>query len=213
MARGRMRRALLATPLPHRQLLELQRRGDQRRPVEQQLDGGAHRPRAEPDRRALYPQNRREPARPVMDRRGYRVQVLLALAQGLRPAALPDLRYLDVEYGAVHGGPVRERGQLAGPELAAVSQEYLAHRGRVRDARAAHLGYAPHGQPALHEIESERLVLAGNRQRHGLPDQLAEFLQVVPGKGADVESLVHGGHLTGGWHAGPGHGTMLLKWK
>src|SRR5882757_1307711 len=155
----------------------------------QGLDGGAHGTGAEPKGRTLDAEYRAQPAGGVQHRGGDGVQVLLALTDCLRPAALGDLVDLGRQRGAVNDGLLGVDDQVAVGQGAAPGQEDLPGGGGVRDAVAADLRDAAHRAAALHEVDGEQVVLAGQGQRGGLPGELGQLLQVRAGHRADVQAL------------------------
>ena len=81
--------------------------------------------------------------------------------RGPGPSPVPGPGDLDLQHAPVQDRPLGVSSQALG-QRAAVGEEHLAYRRGVRDAGAAHLRHTAHRQLALHEVQRECLVLAGN---------------------------------------------------
>ena len=138
-------------------------------------------------RRALHAEDRHERAVAADDRRGDRVEVGLALPLRLGPALRAHGGQLLAQAREIGDRAARCR-RAARPAPAREGQQHLPGRGRVGDARATEPGHAHHARPARDEVDRDRLLAAGHRQRRGLAGPRRRARAAAPGRGSRTSS-------------------------
>ena len=168
---------------------------------------------AEPARRALQRDDRRQRAGARPHGGGDRVQPGLALLIGLGVALLPHPLDLRRERIAGRQRPWRERAQRARGERPPGEREHhLAGRGRVADRRTAELRDVLDVVRARDEVDGDRVLLTRNVERRGLAGDPHQLLEVGSCDLADVEPGEHGVREPHDPHAEPvaaGDGIVL----
>src|SRR5688572_1602032 len=166
---------------------------DDRRTLEQQRERGIHRSRVEARARALEGDDGLELSARRADRCGDRRESRLALAGRLFVSALAHLLDRNGERLASRDRAGRVGAERAVRELATGECEHhLSGRGRVRDRRATESRHGLDLMRAGNEINGDRVLVAGYRERRRLAGRFDQRDEVWAGDLANVEAREHG---------------------
>jgi hypothetical protein len=156
---------------------------------DQKLDSAEPGPAIETPLGALETEDARQPAVSSKNRCGDCIQVALALAGRLRPAALTDPVHRGRELARIGDGPGSEALETPARERnVAEGEKDLPRRGCMRNARAAETRNALNGRLALSKVHRDSLPLAGDRERRRFTGRLHQRFQMRSRELAQVEA-------------------------